>query len=284
MAFVSCTEMVAAAQRGGYAVAQLNTNGGNYDLARAILEAAEAACSPIILGVYEKNAEYAGLAYIARSLLLLAEEFAPSVPVALHLDHGSGPDPCARALREGFTSVMYDGSKCPLSENIAATGHVCELAHSVGATCEAELGQLLSGQSDPDSPNLVSVADVQELTAAVPVDLLAVAIGNSHGFYTGEPRLNMKRLCEVRNVTDVPLVLHGTTGLSDAQIRDCISAGMAKVNLGTVLRTHYVEHYRSLVDDLAHGGHPWKIAQQVKERLRNECVRFLELTGSAGSA
>ena len=120
MALVNCRSMIGEAHRGNYAVAQLNTNGGDYNLTRAILEAAESCGSPVILGVYEANAAYAGLPYIAKSLAILIEEYAPTVPVALHLDHGSGLESCAQALKAGFTSVMYDGSKSPLMENVAS--------------------------------------------------------------------------------------------------------------------------------------------------------------------
>jgi ketose-bisphosphate aldolase len=284
MPLVSCKEMVQRAYQEGYAVAELNTNGGNYDLARAILETAAVLKSPVILGVYEANAEYAGLAYIGPNLRALAEEFAPDVPVAIHLDHGSSYESAVEAIQAGFTSVMYDGSKRPLQENIDATSRVCQAAHARQLTCEAELGHLLGGEADPDSPNLVSVDDVRAMTDAISIDMLAVAIGNSHGFYKGEPRLNMDRLREVRAATDVPLVLHGTTGLSEEQIRDCIRCGMAKVNLGTLLRTHYVEYYGELAAALDHGGHPWRVARAVKDRLREECAAFLGVVGSEGKA
>lgn len=284
MPLVSCRDMVLAAYRGGYAVAQLNANGGTYDLARAILEAAREARSPIIVGCYEGNAAYGGLRYIGRNLRLMIEEYAPDVPAAIHLDHGTSYAAAAQAIQAGFTSVMVDGSKLPLAENIALTAKVCELAHACDVTCEAELGRLLSGESAPDHPNLARVEDVRALTAQVPVDLLAVAIGNSHGFYKGEPRLNMQRLREIREATEVPLVLHGTTGLSAAQVRDCIALGMAKVNLGTQLRTNYLKYYGEMISSFDHQGHPWRVGREVKNRLKAECRAFLELVGSAGKA
>ena len=276
--------MVDKAYSAGYAVAQLNTNGGDYHLTRSILEAASECQSPVILGVYEKNAEYAGLHYLGISLAILVEELAPSVPVAIHLDHGSGLEVCVQALDAGFTSVMYDGSKQPIEANLAESTRVCQRAAAFGATFEAELGELLGGESDPDSPNLVDIEEVRELTGSVPVDMLAVAIGNSHGFYRGTPRLNMARLEDVRKTTDVPLVLHGTTGLRDEQVRGCISLGMAKVNLGTILRTSHVEYYRRAIEGLDHQGHPWRIDREVKECLKTDCLRFLSLVGSAGKA
>jgi fructose-bisphosphate aldolase class II/tagatose 1,6-diphosphate aldolase GatY/KbaY len=284
MPLVSCKDIVDSAYRGGYAIAQLNTNGGDYHLSRAILEAAAECRAPVILGVYEKNAVYAGFDYIARSLAFLAGEVAPEVPVAIHLDHGSSAGVCREALEAGFTSVMYDGSKSPVEENIANSGEACESAHARGATFEAELGQLLGGESDPDNPNLVSVDDVKRLTEAVAVDMLAVAIGNSHGFYKGQPKLNMERLDAVRHSVDVPLVLHGTTGLTDDQVKSCIVLGMAKVNLGTALRTNHIGYYRRMIDELDHQGHPWRVGREVKHLLKQDCVRFLRLVGSSGRA
>jgi len=284
MPLVSCKEMVTEAYKNGYAVAQLNANGGTYDLARAMLEAAEEIRSPLIVGAYEANCEYAGIDYIGTNVRLLIERFAPTVPVAIQLDHGHSFASAARALRAGFTSVMFDGSEFPIEENIRVMKQVCEMAHACEATAEGELGQLLSGEPDPENPNLVSVEDVKRMTSEVPLDMLAVAIGNSHGFYKGEPKLNMQRLRDVRSVTDVPLVLHGTTGLKTEQIKDCISLGMAKVNLGTQLRTNYVKHYQDLAENFGHKGHPWRIAEQIKERMKKECVEFLKLVGSDGKA
>jgi len=284
MPLVSCKEMVTDAYANGYAVAQLNANGGTYDLARAMLEAAEELRSPLIVGAYESNCEYAGIDYVGANLQVLIERFAPSVPVAIHLDHGHSVESTQRAAEAGFTSVMFDGSQLPLAENIAVMKQVCDMAHERGLTAEGELGHLLDGTPDPDNVNVVRVSDVRAFTAEAPVDMLAVAIGNSHGFYKGEPKLNMERLREVRQATDVPLVLHGTTGLKKEQIRECISLGMAKVNLGTILRTNYIKHYQDLAATFDHQGHPWRIAEQVKNRMKDECAAFLRLVGSNGKA
>lgn len=284
MALTCCKEMVSAAYQGGYAIAQINTNGGTYDLTRAILEAAEETRSPVLLGCYEANAVYAGYNYLGRNLRLMIEELAPSVPIAIHLDHGSSFEEVARAIQAGFTSVMYDGSKRPLAENITESARVAELAHSCSCSFEAELGQLLSGEFSYDNPNLVSLDEVKTFTQSVPMDMLAVAIGNSHGYYKNEPKLNMRLLEQIRAVTQIPLVLHGTTGLDDAQVRDCISLGMAKVNLATALRMHYLDYYREGLDSLDHKGHPWRVGQAVKDRLKVECISFFELIGSTGKA
>ena len=186
----------------------------------------------------------------------LIDQFAPSVPVALHLDHGQEFADCVEAVRAGFTSVMCDGSKLPLEENIALTRKVVEMAAAVGVTVEAEVGQLLSGEIDPNSPAIVQVDDVRRFTAAVEVDMLAVAIGNSHGYYKGVPIINTQRLKEVRAVTDVPLVLHGCTGMAEATVKECIGLGMAKINFGTMLRNNYLKYFDEAYHNTDHQGHP----------------------------
>jgi ketose-bisphosphate aldolase len=284
MPLVTCKKIVADAQHGGYAIAAMNSNGGNYDILRACLETAEELRAPIITQCYVRNGKYAGLGYIAHAAKYLFEQFAPGVPVALHLDHGQTFEDCVEAVRAGFTSIMYDGSKLPLAENIAATKKVVEMARAVGLTVEAELGQLLGGESDPNSPAIVQVEDVKTFTAEVQVDMLAVAIGNSHGYYKGDPIINFERLEQVRAVTDIPLVLHGCTGMSEETVRQCIRLGMAKINFGTMLRNNYLKYYDEAYHTTDHQGHPWRCMEFAKDKLKNDVRWILQLTGSEGKA
>lgn len=284
MPLVTCKDIVLDAQRGGYAVAAMNSNGGNYDLMRACLETAQACKAPAIINVYAKNARYAGLAYVAHSARFLIDQLAPSVPVAIHLDHGQSFADCVAAVRAGFTSIMCDGSMLPLEENIALTKKVVEMARAVGVTVEAELGQLLAGQSDPNSPAIVQVDDVKAFNSQVEVDMLAVAIGNSHGYYQGTPVINIERLKEVCAVTDVPLVLHGCTGMSEETVRECILGGMAKINFGTMLRNNYLKYFDEAYHETDHQGHPWRCMQHAKDKLKDDVRWILGLTGSEGKA
>lgn len=284
MPLVSCKQMVLEAQRGGYAIAAINSNGGNYDILRACLETAEECRAPFIIQVYVRNGTYAGLGYIAHSARYLIQQFAPGVPVALHLDHAPEFADCVEAVRAGFTSVMCDGSKLPLQENIALARKVVEMARAVGVAVEAEVGQLLGGQSDPHSPAIVQVDDVRQFTGAVEVDMLAVAIGNSHGYYQGVPIINTRRLQEVRAVTDVPLVLHGCTGMAEATVRECIRLGMAKINFGTMLRNNYLKYFDEAYHHTDHQGHPWRCMQYAKDKLKSDVRWILGLTGSEGKA
>jgi len=284
MPLTTSKEMVDKACREGYAVAAMNTNGGNYDIMRAILETAEEMKAPVILNCYTVNAQYQGFEHIAISAKQLIKEFAPTVPVALHLDHGKTFGDVARALRAGFTSVMYDGSSLPVEENVAVTRKVLEAAYACDVPVEAELGQLLQGQSDPDNPAIVQVKDVQAFTAGVRVDMLAIAIGNSHGYYKGAPKINIGRLREVRQITDIPLVLHGCTGMPEAMVKECIALGMAKVNFGTMLRNNYLKYYKDAIENTDHQGHPWRVMQAAKDRLKKDVAWIIGLTGSQGKA
>ncbi|MCX7011641.1 MAG: class II fructose-bisphosphate aldolase [Candidatus Sumerlaeota bacterium] len=284
MPLTTTKEMVQKAYKEHYAVAAMNTNGGNYDIMRAILETAEEMKAPVILNCYTVNAQYQGFEHIAISATRLIREFAPSIPAALHLDHGKTFGDVVRALRAGFTSVMYDGSSLPVEENVAISRQVVEAAHACGVPVEAELGQLLQGQSDPDNPAIVQVEDVKKYTAGVEVDMLAIAIGNSHGYYKGIPKINIQRLKEVRAVTRIPLVLHGCTGMPEEVVRECISLGMGKINFGTMLRNNYLKYYKDAIENTDHQGHPWRVMQVAKDKLKKDVAWILGLTGSAGKA
>jgi ketose-bisphosphate aldolase len=284
MPLVTSKSIIEAAYKGGYAIAALNSNGGNYDIVRACLETAAERKAPVLIQCYVNNGKYAGLGYIAHSVRYLAEQFAPDIPVALHLDHGMTFADCVEAIRAGFTSVMCDGSKLPLEENIALCNKVVEMAHAVGIPVEAELGHLLSGESDPNNPAIVKVDEVKKFVAAVKIDMLAVAIGNSHGYYKGDPKINIERLKECRAVTSIPLVLHGCTGMPEGQVRECIRNGMAKINFGTMLRTNYLKYYNEAYTNTDHMNHPWRCSLYAKDKLKDDVRGILALTGSEGKA
>ena len=284
MPLVTTKPLVDKAFANGYAIAAMNSNGGNYDIMRACLETAQEMRAPFIINCYAKNARYAGMGFVAHSARWLINQFAPDIPVAIHLDHGQTFADCVDAVRAGFTSIMCDGSELPLEENLALTQKVVEIAQAVGVSVEAELGQLLHGEADPDSPLLVQVEEVQQFIAAVKVDMLAIAIGNSHGYYKGEPQINLDRLKEVRAVTDLPLVLHGCTGMSESIVKECVSLGMAKINFGTMLRNNYLKYYNQAYTESDHQGHPWRCMQWAKDKLKDDVRWILGLTGSGGKA
>lgn len=234
MPLVSMTEMLNKAKSEGYAVGQFNLN--NLEFSQAILQAAEEENSPVILGVSEGAGRYmGGYKTVVAIVKALMEEYKVTVPVAIHLDHGSSYESCAKAIHAGFTSVMIDASHHPFEENIEITSKVVELAHFHGISVEAELGTV-GGQEDDVIAEGVIYADpkeCQELVERTGIDTLAPALGSVHGPYKGEPNLGFKEMEEIGAATGVPLVLHGGTGIPTKDIQKAISFGTAKINVNT---------------------------------------------------
>lgn len=234
MPLVSMTEMLNKAKDGGYAVGQFNLN--NLEFTQAILAAAQEENAPVILGVSEGAGRYmGGYKVVAAMVRALMETMHITVPVALHLDHGSTFENCVLALKEGFTSVMIDGSRFPLEENIALTKRVVDVAHALGASVEAELGRI-GGQEDDIAVAEAAYAVPSEcvrLARETGIDCLAPALGSVHGPYKGEPKLGFDRMKEIKELTGLPLVLHGGTGIPTKDIQRAISLGTAKINVNT---------------------------------------------------
>ncbi|WLR50739.1 class II fructose-1,6-bisphosphate aldolase [Bacillus tianshenii] len=236
MPLVSMKEMLDKAKAEGYGVGQFNLN--NLEYTQAILQAAEEEKSPVILGVSEGAARYMGsfesVVYMVKGLM---KAYGTTVPVAIHLDHGSSFEKCAEAIHAGFTSVMIDGSHHPLEENIALTKKVVELAHIHGVSVEAELGRI-GGQEDDviveDAEAAYAIpAECDQLVRDTGVDCFAPALGSVHGPYKGEPNLGFDRMEEIGKTTGVPLVLHGGTGIPLKDVQRAISLGTAKINVNT---------------------------------------------------
>ena len=210
-----------------------------------------------------------------------------AVPVAVHLDHGASVEACSLAIKAGFTSVMIDGSHLPIDQNIAAAKQVVAIAKPAGVTVEAEVGELQKLNPDgsmSEVKNLSEPGEVSRMSRESGVDMLAVGIGNAHGFYKDAPNIRFDLLEQLAAASKVPLVLHGSTGLSDETIARCVSMGMAKANLGTLIRTRWVEHAAAVIAEQKHQNHPWKIGQAVKDRLKPDIRHILQVTGSAGRA
>ena len=275
MALVTTEKMLKDAQAGHYAVGAFNVE--NLEFVMAVLAAAEETKSPVIMQTTPGTIKTAGLDYFYGMVKAAAER--ASVPVALHLDHGDGYDRCMQAFRTGYTSVMIDGSHESFEDNIAVTQEVVRIANAAGASVEAELGAILGSEDnishDDSKPFLVRVQDVIDFTAAVKVDALAVGIGNAHGLYKGRPNLDFQRLQEVRDVTDVPLVLHGGSGIPDDMIQTAIEIGIRKINVATEIRMAYVE---GLLTGSANGDYYEMVKAgkaSVKARAKSKIDLFL---------
>jgi len=234
MALESMKDMLEKAKREGYAVGQFNIN--NLEYTQAILQAAEEEKSPVILGVSEGAARYmGGFNTVVHMVKGLMKDLGTTVPVAIHLDHGSSFEKCKEAIDAGFTSVMIDASHHPFEENVETTSKVVEYAHANGVSVEAELGTV-GGQEDDIVADGVIYADpkeCEELVKRTNIDFLAPALGSVHGPYKGEPNLGFAEMEEISKLADLPLVLHGGTGIPTKDIKRAISLGTAKINVNT---------------------------------------------------
>lgn len=280
-----CTnlEQIKKAQAGGYAIPAINTQGGHYDIIRAICKAADEMRSPIILAHYVSTGAYSGHDWFVETAKWCANKV--SVPVSIHLDHGDGYPICMEALRLGFTSLMIDGSTKPVAENAALTESVVNVAKYFHVPVEAEIGELqrLDNGVALENKNLANPEEVKEFLSLCHPDTLAIGIGNAHGYYHGEPDIHLEILEEVRKFTDLPFVLHGCTGMSEDVVRDAIKLGVAKINFGTEIRWKFIQHYEEFLKT-DHNGHSWKVSQMASDALVEDVKHIIELSGSAGKA
>lgn len=220
-------------QKLNYAVGLFNTI--DTDMLQAVTDAAEELQSPVIIGTAEVLLPFGNLELIAPSIIKRAKE--AKVPVVVHYDHGLTFEKCMTALKLGFSSIMYDGSSKDYKQNIAETKEIVKIAHSFGATVEGEIGHVGEANiSDNENKNLYTTAEeAVKYVEATGVDALAIAIGTAHGAYKSKPKLDFERLSEIRKAVDVPLVLHGGSGLSDDDFKNSIKSGISKVNIFTDL-------------------------------------------------
>lgn len=276
MTLVSMKDMLEKAKDNGYAVGQFNIN--NLEYAQAILQAAEEEKSPVILGVSEGAAKYmGGYNVVVAMVKALMEGYGTTVPVAIHLDHGSSFKTCAEAIHAGFTSVMIDASHSPIDENISLTKKVVELAHIHGVSVEAEVGTV--GGEEDGVIGGIQYADPEEckrLVQETGVDCLAPALGSVHGPYKGEPNLGFAEMEVILNLVQVPLVLHGGTGIPLKDIQKAISLGTAKINVNTENQIAQTEAVRKVLAEKPDLYDPRKylgpgteaIKETVKQKMR----------------
>ncbi|SJZ38160.1 tagatose 1,6-diphosphate aldolase GatY/KbaY [Pilibacter termitis] len=245
---VTSKKMILNAQKGGYAVGAFNIE--NMEMAMAAIQAANDLHSPIILQTTPGTLKYADLSVYLANVKALAEQV--EIPVAMHLDHGSSFELAMQALRTGYTSIMIDGSHEPFEQNAEVSRRVADACRPNNVPVEAELGKVGGKEDDLDggSGNPYTVpSEAKEFVERTQVDYLAIAIGTSHGIYKGEPKLDFDRLAEIRQVVDIPLVLHGTSGVPDEQVRKAIAGGICKVNYATDLRIAYTKGVRETIKD-----------------------------------
>ncbi len=219
------------AQKEGYAVGLFNTT--DTDMLEAAISAAEELNSPIIIGTAEVLLPYGELKLIAPSIVAAAKR--AKVPVVVHYDHGLTFERCIEALKLGFSSIMFDGSLKGEKENLEETAEIVKIAHAFGATVEGEIGHVGEAAGVSEKDRYTTVKEAVDFANKTGVDALAVAIGTAHGAYKTKPQLNIERLKEIRAAVNVPLVLHGGSGLSDEDFKNTVAAGVSKINVFTDL-------------------------------------------------
>lgn len=288
MSFVTTKEMLKKAQKGRYAVGAFNAN--NMEIVQAIVEAAEEENAPVILQASQGAIKYAGLDSIVVMVKVMAEKV--NIPVALHLDHGTDYYQNIKCLRAGFTSLMYDGSKLSFDENVKMTKKVVEMAHACDIPVEAELGQI-GKMGDSDEPG-VALERVKE-SMAVPeeavkfvelteIDFLAAAVGTIHGCRTPFAKLDIPRIERIRELTGVPLVLHGASGANDEEIKKGIAAGICKINIDTRIRMKFTEKMREVIKTNSEEIDPRKILGPAKEAAKEIIRDRIRAFGCSGKA
>lgn len=287
MPLVSMKEMLEKAKAEKYAVGQFNLN--NLEFTQAILLAAQEENSPVICGVSEGAARYmGGFKTVVNMVKSLMEDYNITVPVAIHLDHGSSFEKCVEAIHAGFTSVMIDGSHYPLEENIALTKRVVAVAHTLGVSVEAELGRI-GGQEDDviveDAEAAYAIpAECEELVRETGVDCFAPALGSVHGPYKGEPNLGFDRMKEIDQLVGIPLVLHGGTGIPTKDIQKAIEYGHAKINVNTESQISATKAVRQVLAEKPNEYDPRKYLGPAREAIKETVKGKMREFGSSNKA
>ncbi len=285
---VSATEMLKKARDGKYAVGQFNIN--NLEWTKAILLTAQECNSPVILGVSEGAGKYmTGFETVAAMVAAMDKSLGITVPVALHLDHGSY-EGCYKCIKAGFTSIMFDGSHFPIEENVKKTTELVNVSHNLGLSIEAEVGSI--GGEEDGVVGAGECADPNEckMIADLGVDFLAAGIGNIHGKYPANwAGLSFETLAAVNEkVGDMPLVLHGGTGIPDDMIKKAISLGVAKINVNTECQLSFQEATREYIeagkDQQGKGFDPRKLLNPGFEAIKAKVKEKMELFGSVNKA
>ena len=285
---VEASKMLQEAKKGQYAVGQFNIN--NLEWTKAILEIAQENKSPVILGVSEGAVKYmGGFETVSKMVEGLIAGTKTTVPVALHLDHGSSFESAKAAIDSGFSSVMIDGSELNIDENIKVTKSVVDYAHTKGVSVEAEVGTV-GGEEDGviGGINYANPADCVRMVKESKVDFLAASLGSVHGFYQGEPKLGFAEMKEISEKTGMPLVLHGGSGIPNDQIKKAIESGESKINVNTELQVQFAkavgEYIKSGKHEQGKGFDPRKLLAPGVEAIKATTLDRMKVFGSVNKA
>ncbi|MGR5144010.1 class II fructose-bisphosphate aldolase [Photobacterium sp. DNB23_23_1] len=290
MALVTLKEVLAHAKENKYAVGSFNAV--DFNLLRGLIAAAEEEKSPIIINLGQGQFRLTPPELIAPTMVKMAQE--ASIPVVLHLDHGKDVETCIRALRLGFSSIMYDGSALSFEENLKNTQDVIRFAKYYGASVEAEIGKVGNTETgDEEEVQVVQEQTEDQLTkpeeakafadGATDLDALAVAFGTAHGLYHGEPKLDFDRLREINKSIDVPLVMHGGSGLDDSVYRDAIACGVCKINYFTNMSHDVGKQVQAMLNAKDEAYYHDTILYAI-EATKQHAARIMQVFGSSGQA
>ncbi len=274
--------MLLKAKKENYAVPHLNIN--NLEWTKYILEECQNNNSPVILGVSEGAAKYMGGYHVVANMVKgLLQDLKITIPVALHLDHGKTVKACREAINGGFTSVMIDASKYDLETNIKMVNEVIDLTN--GQTVEAEIGHI--GGTEDETSSEVAYAKVEDCITLVKntnIDCLAPALGSVHGFYKGEPKLDFEKMEQIKTATNLPLVLHGGTGIPDELIKKAIKHGVCKININTELQDVWNKSVRKFIEENPDVYDPRKIISAGEKNMKEAIKNKIILLGSQNKA
>jgi fructose-bisphosphate aldolase class II len=284
MNLVPMADILNKANEEGYAVGGFNIN--NMEFLQGIIWAAEEMKSPLILQTSEGAIRYIGMDYVIG--MVEAATKSTTVPVALHLDHGSSFESVMSCIREGYSSVMIDGSHYPFEENIELTCKVVEAAHAVGVTVEAELGKLGGTEDDLSvderDATFTDPDEAVEFVEKTGVDALAIAIGTAHGVYKGEPKLDFDRLKTIKERIKIPVVLHGASGVPEADVKKSVSLGVNKVNVNTDFQQAFNGKIRDIFANDPDVYDPRKFCGPGREAIKAKVMEKIQFLGSDGKA
>lgn len=277
---VSLKEIIDMAEKGGFAIPAFNVY--NTETIMGVVKAAEGMRAPVIIQVYPRLLNEEVGFYICPAIVAAARR--ASVPICFHLDHGATEFEVQKALRWGATGIMYDGSVHPFEENIENTKHFVDICKSIDITVEGELGHVGSVNDDA-MEEYTDPEEAAEFVKRTGVTCLAVLIGNAHGHYKKEPKLDIERLKKIREATGgIPLVLHGGSGIPDSQVKEAIKAGIRKMNIGTDVCCAFAEGTKEILDDPGRSLGIDVFMKHPIETVKKLAIDKIKLVGADGKA
>ena len=276
--------MINKARENKVAIAAFNVH--NLETIQAVVEAAAEERAPVIIQTTPGTLKHAGISYVAASVKAASELY--DIRIALHLDHCPSYSTIVKCIQSGYTSVMIDGSHLPYEKNVTLVSKVVEMAHYAGVAVEGELGRIGGTEDDMTIDEREAALTVPEealsFVEATGVDILAVAIGTAHGEYKGEPKLDFKRLMSIRDLVDVPLVLHGASGIPDESIRKAIANGICKINIATELKVAMAHAIQEIFQRNPKENDPRKYMGAAKVAVKEVVRQKIRLCGCDGLA